>query len=131
MLIEARTVEETIGNTLDGHLERQSMLFQVAPHVVPVILAALTEELPQFTRDHFLNMLWYLVTGESHATEVESGRPDLVIECRAAVREGVWLIYKETVSGDAETALDILEFVDRDSIRFAYFRSIVTANRKF
>ncbi|MHC6630505.1 hypothetical protein ACYTFC_31160 [Streptomyces globosus] len=107
------------------------MLFQVAPHVVPVILAALTEELPQFTRDHFLNMLWYLVTGESHATEVESGRPDLEIECRAAVGEGVWLIYKEAVSGDAETALDILEFADRDSIRFEYFRSIVTTNRKF
>jgi hypothetical protein len=129
-LIEARTLEETVGYTLDGHLERQSMLFQVAPHAVPVILAALTEELPRFTRDHFLNMLWYLVTGESHATEVEAGLPDLEEDCVSAVREGLWLVYREAASGDSETALDILEFADPDIERFQYFRSRVKVSGK-
>ncbi|MGP2437027.1 hypothetical protein ACTT8P_07000 [Streptomyces sp. JW3] len=102
----------------------------MAPHTVPVILAALTEELPQFTRGHFLNMLWYLVTGESHSTEVEAGLPDLEMDCLSAVREGLWLVYKEAASGDSETALDILEFADPDVDRFEYFRSVVTASEK-
>ncbi|MEU4652774.1 hypothetical protein AB0G32_02290 [Streptomyces sp. NPDC023723] len=122
-LIEARTLEETIGHTLDGHLEREAMLFQVAPHAVPVMLAALTEDLPQYARTHFLNMLWYLVTGESHSTEVEAGLPDLEMDCRSAVREGIWLIYKEATTRDSETALDILEFTDADARRVEDFRS--------
>lgn len=129
-LLQARTVEETIGHTLDGHVERESMLFQVAPYAVPVILAALTEELPSFVRSHFLGLLCHLVTGESHTTEVEAGLPDLEVECRAAVGEGIWLIYREAASGDRETALDILEFADSDSSRFEHFRSVVTAGRK-
>ncbi|MEW1870413.1 MULTISPECIES: hypothetical protein [Streptomyces] len=123
-------MEETIGYTLDGHLERQAMLFQVAPHAVPVMLAALAEELPRFTRNHFLNMLWYLVTGESHSTEAEAGLPDLEEDCCAAVREGIWLVYKEAASGDSETALDILEYADPDSDRFAHFRASVAARGK-
>lgn len=128
-LIGADSLEETVGYTLDGHLEQQSMLFQVAPHAVPVILAALAEELPQFVRSHFLEMLWYLVAGESHASEVDAGLGDLEIECRAAVGEGIWLIYKEASSGDSETALDILEFADPDSVRFSQFRSVVTGRK--
>ncbi|WP_109777819.1 hypothetical protein [Streptomyces sp. CG 926] len=124
-LLEARTLGETVGHTLDGHLERESMLFQVAPIAVPAILAALTCDLPPFTRAHFLNMLWYLVTGESHSTEVAAGLPELEEECRFAVREGIWLIYKEATSGDSETSFDILEFVDLDSGRFEHFRAMV------
>ncbi|GHI90486.1 hypothetical protein Sxan_78500 [Streptomyces xanthophaeus] len=128
-LLEARTQAETIGYTLDGHLERNAMLFQVAPYATPVILAALAEDLPPFTRSHLLNILWYLVTGESHETEVEAGFPGLEMECRSAVAEGIWLIYKEAASGDGETALDILEFTDSDSVRFEHFRS--TISRRF
>ncbi|MFD3437672.1 hypothetical protein ACFWU3_09240 [Streptomyces sp. NPDC058685] len=123
-LLEARTIEETVGHRLDGHLEEQSMLFQVAPHAVPVILAALQEEdLPAFVRSHFLTVLWRLVTGESHRSEAEAGSPDLEEECCAGAREGIWLLYHEAVSGDVETALDILEFVDPDEARFEAFRS--------
>ncbi|MEV7526390.1 hypothetical protein [Streptomyces sp. NPDC091371] len=129
-LLEARTLEETIGYTLDGHLEREAMLFQVAPYATPVILAALAEDLPPFTRSHLLNILWYLVTGESDETEVEAGLPNLEMECRSAAGEGIWLIYNEAASGDSETALDILEFVDSDSVRFEHFRSTVSGRLK-
>ncbi|MFE9799157.1 hypothetical protein ACWC98_02180 [Streptomyces goshikiensis] len=106
------------------------MLFQVAPYATSAIIAALSEDLPSFTRSHFLNMLWYLVTGESHATEAEAGLPDLEMECRSAVGEGIWLIYKEAVSGDSETALDILEFADPNSARFEHFRSTIAGRSK-
>ncbi|WP_326611938.1 hypothetical protein OIE62_17325 [Streptomyces scopuliridis] len=103
------------------------MLFQVAPHAVPVILAALAEDLPPFVRGHLLTTLWQLVTGESHLSESEAGEPELEEECCAAAREGIWLLYREAVSGDTETALDILEFVDPDTDRFEAFRSATAA----
>ncbi|MFB6983139.1 hypothetical protein [Streptomyces scopuliridis] len=126
-LLEARSVEETAGYGLAGHLEEQSMLFQVAPHAVPVILAALTEDLPAYVRGHLLTTLWQLVTGESHRSESEAGEPELEEECCAAAREGIWVLYREAVSGDTETALDILEFVDPDTDRFEAFRSATAA----
>lgn len=129
-LLEARTIEETVGYRLDGHLEEQSMLFQVAPHAVPVILAALQEDLPRFVRSHLLTVLWRLVTGESHRSEAEAGLPGLEEDCCAAAREGIWPLYHEAASGDVETALDILEFVDPDRQRFENFRSALAARLK-
>ncbi|MFE0330022.1 hypothetical protein ACFW08_25160 [Streptomyces sp. NPDC058960] len=122
-LLEARSRQETIGHTLENHLEVQSMLFEVAPHAVPVMLTALGEDLHDSVRGHFLGMLEFLVTGESHRSEVEAGRPDLEEECVAAVREGILVLYAEAVSGDAEAVFDILEFVDEDADRLEYYRS--------
>jgi hypothetical protein len=99
------------------------MLFEVAPHAVPVMLTALAEDLHDSVRRHFLGMLEYLVTGESHRSEIEAGRADLEEECIAAVREGILVLYAEAVSGDAEAAFDILEFVDEDEDRLEYYRS--------
>ncbi|MFG2883525.1 hypothetical protein ACGFYV_14690 [Streptomyces sp. NPDC048297] len=126
-LLDARSVRETVGYTLENHLEVQSMLFEVAPHAVPVMLAALGEDLHDSVRRHFLGMLEYLVAGESHRSEVEAGRPDLAEECIAAVREGIVMLYIEAVSGNTEAAFDILEFVDEDEDRLAYYRSVLAA----
>ncbi|GHE82113.1 hypothetical protein GCM10014715_42320 [Streptomyces spiralis] len=126
-LLDARSTRETIGYTLENHLEVQSMLFEVAPHAVPVMLTALGEDLHDSVRRHFLGMLEYLVTGESHRSEIDAGRPDLEEECIAAVREGIWALYTEAVSGDAEAALDILDYVDEDEDRLEYYRSVLAA----
>ncbi|MFI5675131.1 hypothetical protein [Streptomyces cellulosae] len=128
-LLNARSTQETIGYTLENHLEVQSMLFEVAPHAVPVMLTALGEDLHDSVRGHFLGMLEYLVTGESHQSEIEAGRPDLEEECIAAVREGIVVLYTEAASGDAEAAFDILEFVDEDEDRLGYYRSVLAARR--
>jgi hypothetical protein len=103
------------------------MLFEVAPHAVPVILMALGEDLHDSVRGHFLGMLEYLVTGEPHRSEIEAGRPDLEEQCIAAVREGISVLYSEAASGDAEAAFDILEFVDEDEDRLEYYRSALAA----
>ncbi|CAM5418769.1 hypothetical protein [Streptomyces aurantiogriseus] len=125
-LLDARSTQETIGHTLENHLEVQSMLFEVAPHAVPVMLTALGEDLHDSVRRHFLGMLEYLVTGESHRSEIEAGRPDLEEQCVAAVREGILVLYTEAVSGDAEAAFDILEFVDEDEDRLEYYRQALS-----
>lgn len=122
-LMSARDPQEMVECRLSGHLEEQSMLFQVAPPAVPVILAALAEEPPRFVRGHLLSVLGYLVAGESHRSEVEAGFPDLAEECRTAAHEGLWVLYREAASGDAEAALDVLEFTDPDERRFHHFRS--------
>jgi hypothetical protein len=125
-LLDARSTHETIGHTLENHLEVQSMLFEVAPHAVPVMLTALGEDLHDSVRAHFLGMLEYLVTGESHRSEIEAGRPDLDEQCAAAAREGILVLYAEAVSGDAEAAFDILEFVDEDEDRLEYYRQALS-----
>ncbi|MGW4318843.1 hypothetical protein ACWEMW_06565 [Streptomyces sp. NPDC004684] len=128
-LLAARSARETAGHTLENHLEVQSMLFEVAPHAVPVMLAALAEDLHDCVRRHFLGMLEYLVTGESHRSEAEAGRPDLAEECVAAAREGIVTLYAEAASGDAGAVFDILEFVDEDEDRLEFYRSALAANR--
>ncbi|MET9106650.1 hypothetical protein [Streptomyces zhihengii] len=123
-LLSARSPQETVGHGLAGHLEEQSMLFEVAPHAVPVVLAALTcdDLLPQ-VKGHLLGMLEFLVAGESHLSEIRAGRPDLDEACLEAVREGIWQLYAEAASGDTQAALDVLEIADPDESRFAYYRA--------
>lgn len=121
-LLEAKTPQDAVGYRLDGHLEIQSMLFEAAVPAVPVILAALTEELAQFARSHFLVTLLFLVSGESHSSEVELGREELDEECYEKAREGLWVLYREAVSGDTENALDILEVIEEDETRLSRFR---------
>jgi hypothetical protein len=129
-LVTATRQEETVGHTLAGHLEEQSMLFEVAPHAVPVIVAALAEEVLPQVRGHFLGMLEFLAAGESHASEVRAGLPDLEEACLDAMREGIWQLYAEAASGDTEAALDVLEFADPDEERFAFYRARLTARCK-
>jgi hypothetical protein len=121
-LLEADSPEDAIGFRLDGHLEVQSMLFEAAVPAVPVILAALTEELSLFARNHLLVTLLHMVSGESHVSEVRLGKGDLAGQCYTKAREGLWVIYREAVSGDVENALDIIEMIEEDESRFEYFR---------
>lgn len=121
-LLEAKSPEDAVGYRLDGHLEIQAMLFEAAVPAVPVILAALTGELAQFARSHFLVTLLFLVSGESHSSEVGLGREELDEECYEKAREGLWVLYHEAVSGDTENALDILEVIEEDELRLPHFR---------
>ncbi|MEE4490819.1 hypothetical protein [Streptomyces sp. BE230] len=122
-LLGATAPDQAVGHTLTGHLEEQSMLFEAAPHAVPVILAGLAERPPDFVRGPLLSTLGYLVTGESHRSEAAAGRPGLEEECAESVREGLWQLYAEAATGHTEAALDILEHVDPDEERFAFHRA--------
>ncbi|MER6536626.1 hypothetical protein ABT215_23025 [Streptomyces sp900105755] len=122
-LLEAKSPEDAVGYRLDGHVEVQSMLFEAAVPAVSVILAALTEELTPFVRSHFLVTLLFAVSGESHSSETGAGRESLDEECYERAREGLWVLYREAMSGDTENALDVLEIIEEDEIRFSRFRA--------
>ncbi|MGY1501115.1 hypothetical protein ACW4TU_31810 [Streptomyces sp. QTS52] len=99
------------------------MLFGAAVLAVSVILAALTEELAPFVRAHFLVTLLFAVSGESQSSETATGRENLDEECYVKTREGLWVLYREAMSGDTENALDILEIIEEDETRFSHFRT--------
>lgn len=121
-LLRATSPEEVIDCTLSGHVEDQAMLFEVALPAVGVILAGLHEDIAAFVRGHFLVTLWRVVAGEPHPTEIQNGRELLDQECLEVAASGLWDIYNEAMSGDAETAVDILEFIERDESRLSFFK---------
>lgn len=116
-IIEARSLAEWGGASLDGHVEDQSMVADIAVPAVGVMMAALQEDLAVPTRGEFMINLWRLVVGE--ADESVTG------EIHEQVRDGIWLIYQEAARGDTETALEILECVERNLARLEYFRKAV------
>ncbi|WP_157902826.1 hypothetical protein [Streptomyces jeddahensis] len=128
-LVEAESAEETLGADLEGHLEVQGELFEVAVPAVSVILAALADPLCDTSRNYLLSVLWRVVLGEAHPSEAALGRTHLAQECHLRAREGLPLIFREALAGDSETAVEILEFVDLDEKRVDYYRQ-AAQNRK-
>lgn len=129
-LLSAHVPSDVSSYGLDGHLEVQAMVFEVAVPATSVIMAALMEELPPFVRGHLMVTLLRLVSGESHASEIAAGRVNLQEECIAVVQDGMWLLYREAAVGDVENAIDILEFVESDERKFDYYRSRTRSRMK-
>ncbi|MGW5659344.1 hypothetical protein ACWEWG_04455 [Streptomyces sp. NPDC003758] len=128
-LVEAESAEETFGAELEGHLEVQGELFEVAVPAVSVILAALADTLCDTSRNYLLAMLGSVVLGEAHPSEAARGRTHLDRECQLRAREGLPLIFREALTGDSEIAVEILEVVDIDDERVDYYRRLAQ-NRK-
>ncbi|MBA2808701.1 hypothetical protein E0500_015165 [Streptomyces sp. KM273126] len=124
-LLDAESAETVPGRHLENHLEVSGLLFRAAPEAVPVLVAALGEDLPRGRHRYLLTALWHLVAGDSHRSETEAGQPDLGDECREQARQGLWLYYDEALHGDTGTALDILELVEDDEERLEHFREAV------
>ncbi|MFD8002087.1 hypothetical protein [Streptomyces mirabilis] len=120
-LLEARNPREIAEATLEGHVYIQSLLFEVAVPVASMIVAALDEETSGPVHARLLDDLISCVGGESHWTEIEAGVPDIEIDCQIAAREGIWTLYREYATGRAAMARLILEVVDNQPERFAYF----------
>ncbi|WP_369382554.1 hypothetical protein [Streptomyces sp. cg36] len=116
-IITARSVAEMGAASLDGHVEDQGMLADVAVPAAGVIMAALHEDLGADARSELIITLWRCVLG----AEDESGRAAI----QQQVRAGIWAIYREATHGDTETALDILECVEQDTARLDAFREAV------
>jgi hypothetical protein len=94
---------------LENEVVVQGRLFNSAVPVVPVILAALTEPMSRPARVWLLELLFQIVNGESHETEVEHGNPDLGERCREHARQGMWVLYRELHQGDARAARVVLD----------------------
>ncbi|XES00567.1 hypothetical protein HEP87_60150 [Streptomyces sp. S1D4-11] len=83
-------------------------------------IAALGEEsLPLPVRRRLLYLLLILVSGESHHTEDDLGRPDLDVECQEAARAAIPLLHEELAregtGGTSDLASEILEVLGDDS----------------
>jgi hypothetical protein len=125
-ILAAESASEAVGYSLDGHLEVETNLFEAAVPAVSVILAALAGPISEFSRGQLIAVLWYIVSGDSHHSEVAFGRSRLGDECRLKAREGIWVILHLAVNWHDETAFDILSLVDLDEGRSGYYASKFT-----
>ena len=106
--LDARTVPEKVASLvasaseeeaqqaywrLDNFVVVQGQLFEVAQHLVPVLLAALAGPLSSAAREAIADLLVEISCGESDQSELAIGNDGLGQACRAAVGEGIWLIH--------------------------------------
>ncbi|SEB64127.1 hypothetical protein [Streptomyces sp. TLI_105] len=114
--------------SLEGHVWSPAVLWEPAPAVTSVALAALADETAPPARTWFLDLLQLMVVGE--ATDWESARKgfDLPELCRAHATQGIWLLYEEVMSnrslGAADTAFEILTVIEPDRARLQRLREI-------
>ena len=106
---------------LENHVVVQGQLYSSALPVVSVILASLCDPFPRHVRISLLELLFQIVSGEAHESEVFSGRPDLGAECREIARSGLWLLYRELRHGESEAAGEVIGRIETDPERLAAF----------
>lgn len=112
----------------EGHVWSPAVLWEPAPAVTAVALAALADDVPATAREWFLDLLQRMVAGE--ATDHASARRglDLPELCRDLAVRGLWLLYEEVMSnrssGSAGTAFEILTVVEPDRVRLQHVREI-------
>lgn len=127
-ILQAQTPRDMIGFTLDDHIELGTNLFKVSVPAVEVILAALAGEASLIARQHLLNTLWRISGGESDATEVSHGRAHLEDECRARVREGLWVVAQvgmNETADEADEAADILAWSEIHEVRSKFYQDLL------
>lgn len=114
-IIRARSLTELSDASLEGHVEDEAGVGDVAVPATGVIMAALQEDLAPVAREDLMLTLWRIVLGVSSDPMKEEVYPK--------VRDGIWALYKEAAQGNTEEALEILEYVEQDPQRLAAFQS--------
>ncbi|WP_299542243.1 hypothetical protein [uncultured Streptomyces sp.] len=99
----------------------QGKLHSAALPTVSVLLAGLLDEMSADARDAVVELLLQIVTGESDKDEVALGNADLGDQCRAAARNGLWLVYRELGTRRREMAEAVLEHIENDKPRLAAY----------
>ncbi|MFE3598447.1 hypothetical protein [Streptomyces sp. NPDC059142] len=114
--------------SLEEHVWSPATLWEPAPAVTSVALAALADDVTPRSRDRFLELLHRMVAGEG--TDHGSARRglDLPEVCRTLAVQGLWLLYGEVMSnrslGAVGTAFEILSVVEPDRGRLHRVREI-------
>ncbi|MGW4383991.1 hypothetical protein [Kitasatospora sp. NPDC004531] len=117
-----RTDDDPHGARLfDGHAFDDVVLYEPAPAIVPVALAAIAELRAPAARARFLDLLLSLVAGDGTTTEIAREGRDLEQETITACQAGQWLLCAEVLSGrsgDLPTrAFEVLTVIDDDRAR--------------
>ncbi|MFE2596335.1 hypothetical protein ACFXCZ_07475 [Streptomyces sp. NPDC059396] len=115
---------------LDNHVFIQSNLMPSAPAVCAVAMAVLADaEKEMLNKREILWLLCGFVGCEEYGDSVESS---LYWRCVGLIRDGIWVIYRELLSGGdvecASYASDILEVVERDPERYRYYAGLLDRN---
>jgi hypothetical protein len=114
--------------SLEEHAWSPVVLWEPAPAVTSVALAALTDEVARTAREWFLDLLQHMVAGEGTDRESAGRGLDLPELCRDLAAQGLWLLYEEVISnrsrGAAGTAFEILTVVESDRARLQRVREI-------
>ncbi|MGC0419800.1 hypothetical protein [Embleya sp. AB8] len=114
--------------SLEGHVWSPVVLWEPAPAVTSVVLAALADDVAPTARGWLLDLLQCMVTGEG--TDSESARRglDLPELCKDLAVQSLWLLHKEVMSnrapGAAGAAFEILTVVEPDRARLRRVRKI-------
>jgi len=107
---------------LDNTVVVQGQLFEAAQHLVPALHAALVGELASPAREAIADLLVEICAGEADESEVALGNEQLGDSCRAAVSEGIWLMYGLLLDQDPRTrrwGVLIIHVADRNRDRAA------------
>jgi hypothetical protein len=94
---------------LEGVMFAQDTIYGAAEPAVDVLMAALTDDRPQFTKAWIVEVLRSVLKGGS------LDDPELGARCHERATRGIWLLVavsNELQDADREAALDLLELID-------------------
>jgi hypothetical protein len=116
---------------LDNNVVVQGQLFESALPLVPVLLAALAGPVAEPARVRLADLLVEIASGTPDESERERGNGGLGRACRAAVAEGLWLVYSLLQSDDArlrERAVQVVYAAEPDREKLARVLDDVAAS---
>ncbi|MFE2939571.1 hypothetical protein ACFXKG_11025 [Streptomyces sp. NPDC059255] len=112
--------------SLEGHVFIQSNLMPPAPAVTSVAMAALGGPDTLGGREDLVWLILSIASGEEDGDSVESS---IYWKCHELIRDGLWVIYREAISGGSEVkarnALDVAEIVEWDEDRLDGYRRAI------
>ena len=106
---------------LENHVVVQGQLYQAAEPVVSVLVAILLEDRPRHVKIGVLELLFQILAGSAHASEVALGNENIAEACRDKAREGLWVLYKELINGERDAAKEVIELIELDRTRLGIF----------
>ena len=120
-LLDASSPEDAVKAywKLENHVVVQGSLFEAAVSTVSVICASLVlGPRPKWVMIQLLELLFQIVSGESHSDEVKRGLSDLGERCRAEASKSLWLLYGLFQEGEfARAAREIILQIDESPQR--------------
>jgi hypothetical protein len=101
LLFAERDADDGAYERLENEVEAQGDLFQCAPSVVSVIVAAVAEEsIPAANLATVMDVLGRIVAGYADRSEVVTGNGDLRERCHAEAMKGYWSLLRVATRRD-------------------------------
>lgn len=91
---------------IENHAFVRGELFEVSEACSSILVASLADPRERWVRIAVLELLLQIMPG--HASYTPDTPRDLDRRCREALREGLWLLFREVLTGERDAALDVL-----------------------